>query len=135
MVARGYEITNIFEALRSDAGVGVGDFDNAAWSRARPAQIARYWSGEDAPAGRRAEARALWDEHALLVRFDCHQSEPLVVSAAPRLDRKTIGLWDRDVCELFITPEAGGLHLNSIQPNFSGTWKAGSGVCVGCQAR
>ena len=39
------------------------------------------------------------------MRFDCRQDEPPVVSAEPRTDRKTIGLWDRDVCELFITPE------------------------------
>jgi len=106
MVARGYEITNIFEALRAGAAVEAADFANEAWSRARAAHIARYWSGEDAPEGRRAEARALWDDVGLTVRFDCKQAEPLVVSEKPRLDQKTIGLWERDVCELFITPEA-----------------------------
>lgn len=106
MVARGYEITNIFEASRVSAGVEAEDFSNEAWSRARAAHISRYWSGEDAPEGRRAEARALWDDHGLTVRFDCRQTEPLVVSEKPRLDAKTIGLWDRDVCEIFITPDA-----------------------------
>jgi hypothetical protein len=110
MVARGYEITNIFEALRSRGEVTVGDFDDAAWSRAPAAQIARYWSGEDAPPGRRAQARALWDDAALTVRFDCRQAEPLVVSATPELAKKTIGLWDRDVCEIFITPESEVKH-------------------------
>jgi hypothetical protein len=105
MVARGYEITNIVEALGVEREVSAGDFGEAAWSRARAAQIARYWSGEDAPAGRRAEARVVWDAGGLTVRFDCPQAEPLVVSAAPRLEAKTIGLWERDVCELFITPE------------------------------
>ena len=95
MVARGYELTNIVEALRARGEVAAGDFRNAAWSRARAAQIARYWSGEDAPAGRRAEARVLWDAGGLTVRFDCVQAEPLVVSASPRLEAKTIGLWDR----------------------------------------
>ena len=123
MVARGYEITNIFEALRAERDVAVGDFDNAAWTSARAAQIARYWSGDDAPAGRRAEARALWDERALTVRFDCRQTEPLVVSAAPRLDQKTIGLWDRDVCELFITPEAGEIkHYFEFEVAPTGEW-------------
>src|SRR5213082_2091508 len=107
MVARGYEITNIFEALRAEKDLAVGDFDNAAWSRARAAQIARYWS----------------DERALTVRFDCQQSEPLVVSAAPRLDQKTIGLWDRDVCELFITPEAGEIkHYFEFEVAPTGEW-------------
>jgi hypothetical protein len=123
MVARGYEITNIVEALRVERDLAAGDFDDAAWSRPRAAQIARYWSGEDAPPERRAEARALWNEHALAVRFDCRQAEPLVLSASPRLDRKTIGLWDRDVCELFITPERDAIrHYFEFEVAPTGEW-------------
>jgi hypothetical protein len=107
MVARGYELTNIVEALRAGGEVAAGDFENPAWARARAAHIARYWSGEEAPAGRRAEARVVWDAAGFAVRFDCRQEGPLVVSAAPRLDRKTMALWERDVCEIFVTPEHG----------------------------
>ena len=95
------------EALRVERGLSAGDFDDAAWPRARAARLTRYWSGADAPEGRRAEARVAWDARGFTVRFDCRQEEPLVVSEAPRLDAKTVGLWERDVCELFITPEAG----------------------------
>ena len=98
---------NFVEAARAAGAVRAGDFEAGAWSRARAVRLTRYWSGEEAPEGRRAEARAVWDDEALAVRFDCRQAEPLVVSPAPRLDRKTVGLWERDVCELFITPEAG----------------------------
>src|ERR1044071_2614251 len=79
--------------------------DDAAWERGRAVPVVRYWSGEEAPASRRAEARVLWTAEALCVRFVCGQEEPLVVSPAPRLDEKTIGLWDRDVCEIFVAPE------------------------------
>jgi len=106
MVEHDYQITNVVEALRTEEDVAAGDFGHAAWARARPAHLARYWSGEEAPPGRRAEARLLWGDEALVVRFDCRQAEPLVVSAAPRLDQKTIGLWERDVCELFVAPAA-----------------------------
>ena len=61
-------------------------------------------SGAEAPAGRWAEARVLWTEEALLVRFVCRQTEPLIVTDAPRLDQKTVGLWERDVCEIFVAP-------------------------------
>ena len=101
----GYEITNVVEALRVGRAVAAGDFEDVAWRRARAAHVARYWSGEEAPPSRRAEARVVWDDAGLTVRFDCPQEEPLVVSNAPRLERKTVGLWERDVCELFITPE------------------------------
>ena len=108
-MAAGYEITDTVEALRVEGGVAAGDFGHAAWARARAAHIARYWSGEEAPPARRAEARVAWDDEGFTVRFVCAQAEPLVVSAAPRLDRKTLGLWERDVCEVFITPEAGSI--------------------------
>jgi hypothetical protein len=109
-VARGYEITNVVEALRVGRAVAAGDFDDAAWGRVRAAHVARYWSGEDAPHARRAEARVVWDDEGFTVRFECRQEEPLVVSHAPRLERKTLGLWERDVCEVFITPETGRIR-------------------------
>jgi hypothetical protein len=123
MVARGYEITNIVEALRVERVLAAGDFDDEAWTRARASQIARYWSGEDAPAGRRAEARVVWDAAGLTVRFDCVQAEPLVVSESPKLEAKTIGLWDRDVCEIFITHETREIkHYAEFEVAPTGEW-------------
>lgn len=99
-------LENIVEAVRAGEEVEVGDFEHAAWGAARPASVARYWSGEEAPVERRAEARLVWTDAALGVRFEYRQAEPFVLSAAPRLDRKTLGLWDRDVCEIFVAPDA-----------------------------
>jgi hypothetical protein len=86
--------------------IGVDDFDNEAWQRCRPVTIAHEWSGEPAPIERHAEVRICWSNQALHVRFVGNQHEPLVVSAAPQTDRKTLGLWDRDVCEIYIAPNA-----------------------------
>ena len=90
--------------------VSVGDLDQAAWATTRPAYIQRYWSGAEAPASRHAEARCIWSAKSLTVRFLCQQHEPLVVSSDPELHKKTIGLWERDVCELFIAPDATTPH-------------------------
>ena len=95
---------NVLEARHVRADFAVGEFDHAAWLRARPLQLERYWSGAPAPVERRAEARVLWSDAALYVRFVARRGEPLVVSDQPRLDEKTIGLWERDVCELFVAP-------------------------------
>lgn len=97
---------NIIEASYTSANVAVNDLKHPAWEAAQVAPIKRYWSGEDAPVGRHAEARLLWSDEALCVRFVCHQTEPLVVHPHPQTERKAIGLWDRDVCELFIAPDA-----------------------------
>ena len=82
-----------------------GELDHPKWTQAQPIHITHLWSGEDAPASRHTEARIIWTAEALWVRFDARQTEPLVVSAQPQTATKTLGLWDRDVCEIFIAPD------------------------------
>jgi hypothetical protein len=81
-------------------------FDHADWLKAQPVVISRLWSGQAAPSGRQAEVRILWNQEALVVRFVCQQREPLFVNSHSQIDKKTIGLWDRDVCEIFLAPDA-----------------------------
>jgi hypothetical protein len=97
---------DVVTAHYSESDLGAGGLDHPAWAKASPVQIARKWNGADAPASRRAEARIIWSEESLVVRFVCRQEEPLVVSSAPQVEHKTIGLWNRDVCEIFIAPDA-----------------------------
>lgn len=80
--------------------------EHEAWGKARPVQIMHYWSGQLAPPERHAEVQALWTEKALFVRFVCQQQEPLVISAKPQTAQKTKDLFQRDVCEIFIAPDA-----------------------------
>ncbi|HEU4768297.1 MAG TPA: sugar-binding protein, partial [Pyrinomonadaceae bacterium] len=84
--------------------IAVDQFDHDVWTDCPPVKIEHYWSGEPAPATRHAEARICWSAEALHVRFVGEQHEPLVVSPNPQTDKKTLGLWDRDVCEIFLAP-------------------------------
>ena len=84
----------------------VADFEAEAWNGCQPITIEHYWSGEVAPPARHAEARICWSNEALHVRFVGGQHEPLIVAENPRIDQKTLGLWDRDVCEIFLAPDA-----------------------------
>jgi len=86
--------------------LSIDRLDDPTWKSASLAKITTYWSGETAPKGRQFEARLLWSNTALYVRFDTSQNEPLVVSEKPDLTKKIIGLWERDVCEIFIAPDA-----------------------------
>jgi hypothetical protein len=86
--------------------IAVDDFDNEAWQRCEPVAIAHLWSGAPAAVERHAEARVCWSDEALHVRFAGNQHEPLVVSAEPKTHEKTLGLWDRDVCEIYVAPDA-----------------------------
>lgn len=100
------EVMNILEAAHISADIEADDLEHAAWKAARPVKLERYWSGASAPLERQAEARAVWTPNAFLVRFDCRQHEPLVLSSEPQFAHKTIGLWERDVCEIFIAPKS-----------------------------
>jgi len=93
------------QARYSESDLAVTQFDHAHWTRAQPIKIARHWSGEVAPSARHAEARIIWSDESLGIRFVCNQKEPFIVNSTPQLNHKTIGLWDRDVCEIFIAPD------------------------------
>ena len=95
----------VIEALHTATDLNVGDLKSAEWNQAQPTRIDRYWSGDVAPGSRQAEARILWSMKALHVRFVCQQAEPLIISATPQTAKKTMGLWDRDVCEIFVAPD------------------------------
>ena len=82
----------------------ISELNNAAWNSGKDVLTDKYWSSEKAPAGRHFKTRLLWSANALYVRFEANQAEPLVVSETPNLTSKTRGLWDRDVCEIFIAP-------------------------------
>jgi hypothetical protein len=84
----------------------VADLMNTAWSAADETTIDKYWSNEKAPAGRHFLTRLLWSETSLYVRFDANKGEPLTISEEPDLSKKTIGMWERDVCEIFLAPDA-----------------------------
>jgi cellulose/xylan binding protein with CBM9 domain len=96
--------SEVIHAPYVSVAVGVDDFDSAVWTQCPQVTITHLWSGAPAAAERHAEARVCWSDEALHVRFVGEQHEPLVVSAEPKTDRKTLGLWDRDVCEIYLAP-------------------------------
>jgi len=88
-----------------DADFEINALDSAKWERSADVEIIKYWSGVSAPSSRHFKARSMWSDTALYVRFEANQNEPLVINPEPILAQKTIGLWDRDVCEIFIAPD------------------------------
>lgn len=101
----------------------IDEIENEAWENAETLIIQKYWSGETAPAGRHFTTRLLWSDSALYARFEANQNEPLTVSETPNLQTKTHGLWERDVCEIFVAPAAENFRKYfefEIAPN--GEW-------------
>ncbi len=97
--------TKTIAGVYSDKELEPSEWSDAAWSRAQPVFITQTWAGDPAPESRHSEARILWTDRHLLVRFICRQHEPLIVCPTPQTERKTVRLWDRDVCEVFVSPQ------------------------------
>lgn len=95
----------VVTAPRACAPIDADDVENEVWAQCRPVSIVHLWSGAPAAVERHAEARVCWSDAALHVRFIGKQHEPLIVSTEPKTDRKTLGLWDRDVCEIYLAPD------------------------------
>lgn len=94
------------EIARLEDAFSLADLKNNAWTGAEEVLINKYWSGENSPDGRHFKTKLLWSEAALYVRFEASQVEPLIVSENPNLATKTLGLWNRDVCEIFVAPDS-----------------------------
>jgi alpha-galactosidase len=90
---------------RIEQSLDILQLDSPVWNQAEEISVTEYWSGTTAPWERHFAARLLWSNDALYVRFEANQHEPLVVCEAPDTINKTPGLWDRDVCEIFIAPD------------------------------
>lgn len=89
-----------------DTDFEVGQLGHSAWDQFRNISICTYWNAEPAPVSRQFAAQALWSEPYLYMRFETERGDELVVSTEPRTDVKTIGLWERDVCEIFVAPDS-----------------------------
>jgi hypothetical protein len=90
----------------SDKNRGVLDLlECSSESNSLSLLIETNWDGELCPEERAFVTGLRWSEAGLSVVFEARHDEPIVASSEPQVDAKTIGLWERDVCEIFIAPD------------------------------
>lgn len=85
--------------------IDISNLELDVWKRCSETSVTTYWSGAAAPEARQFSFKMLWSAKKLYVLFSANTGEPLTVAEKPDLTRKSIGLWDRDVCEIFIAPD------------------------------
>lgn len=99
------------------------DFTHPAWRGAAALAIDCQWSGAAAPVELATTARLLWTATDLWVGFECGFTA-LDVDEAPDPAVERVGLWDRDVCEIFVRsprePHAGSYKEFEVAP--TGQW-------------
>lgn len=124
-LARGNEMSNTHTAAavrmadQADAG---GFPKQSSWELASPLRFNTDWQGKNADPERETEVRLLWTPEIFFLRF---RAKYRVITVFPdaepngRRDR----LWDRDVAEVFLQPDASNLRRYKefeVSPN--GLW-------------
>jgi len=84
---------------------GEGFPAKSAWEKAPAFPFTQDWKGENADPERATEVRVLWTPETLFLRFSCKYRKIFVFPDA-RADGWRYELWDRDVAETFLQPDA-----------------------------
>lgn len=92
--------THIDHEIRLEAGRPV-----AEWQSAQPISFCSDWQGKNPDPGRETRVRVLWSERTFYLRFECRYRE-LYMFEDSDPDGRRDQLWDRDVVEAFLQPDA-----------------------------
>jgi len=92
------------------------------WERAPAIRFERDWRGEKADPQRATEVRLLWNEQTLFLRFLARYRELHVFQDA-RADGWRDELWERDVAEAFLQPDANETRVyKELEVSPNGFW-------------
>jgi alpha-galactosidase len=110
-------------ALRLKEGARPEEFPATAWWERAPAiRFERNWRGEHADPQRATEVRLVWNEQTLFLRFFARYRELHVFSDA-RADGWRDELWERDVAEAFLQPDASDPRVyKELEVSPNGFW-------------
>lgn len=97
---------NTAKVSYNSADLRVTDWGNDVWKHCPKVEIKNYWSGDSAENARKSVFQITWTENALLIRFAGNQEELLNVNFSTDFTKKKEKLWERDVFEIFIAPDA-----------------------------
>jgi len=108
--------------LLKDSVKAAGFPEEAWWSQAPAIRFERDWRGELADPHRATEVRLLWNEETLFLRFSARYRE-LHVFPDARADGWRDELWERDVAEAFLQPNAGDERVyKELEVSPNGYW-------------
>jgi len=94
----------------------------AAWEQAPAFRFEHDWRGENPDPQRVTEVRLLWTPDTLFIRFRCSY-RTITVFSDTRADGWRYELWDRDVAETFLQPNASDpLVYREFEVSPNGYW-------------
>ena len=97
----------VLEARRVEQDVKLdGELDEEAWKAAPVARVEYTLVESDARPSLSTAVRCLWSQSHLTFAFDCPFTALTTFEDAPKQGAERLGLWDRDVIEVFLAPSA-----------------------------
>jgi alpha-galactosidase len=110
-------------ALLLKESVGEDAFPKAAcWEKSSTIRFERDWRGEQADPLRATEVRLLWNRDTLFLQFFARYRE-LHVFPDARADGWRDKLWERDVAEAFLQPDASDARVyKELEVSPNGYW-------------
>jgi len=92
------------------------------WKAASPVTFCADWQGLHSDPGRQTEVRVLWTPQTLYLRFECRYRELFVFEDSEANGRRD-HLWDRDVAETFLQPDASRpRYYREFEVSPNGMW-------------
>jgi hypothetical protein len=89
---------------RIDTGDGILSVTSPIWDSIPETSVENDWMGIRSLPERFFLFQVCWNERFFFIRFTASRNEDCLIGANPCGDSKTLGLWNRDVCEIFIAP-------------------------------
>jgi alpha-galactosidase len=116
------ELPTTYALLLKESAGTEGFPKEAWWERAPAIRFERDWKGEQSDPQRATEVRLLWNEQTLFLRFLASYRE-LHVFPDARADGWRDELWERDVAEAFLQPDANDQRVyKELEVSPNGYW-------------
>src|SRR5258708_7647873 len=116
------ELPTAYALLLKESATVEGFPEPSWWERAPAIRFDRDWRSEKADPQRATEVRLLWNEKTLYLRFLARYLE-LHVFPDARADGWRDGLWERDVAEAFLQPDASETRVyKELEVSPNGLW-------------
>ena len=92
------------------------------WSAAKGVSFCEDWQGKNADPLRQTQVRVLWTPSVLYLRFECRYRELFLFEDSDANGRRD-QLWDRDVAEVFLQPDASRpRYYREVEVSANGMW-------------
>jgi len=100
----------VMKAARVESDFQIdGDLGKAAWNQAAPVSVEYTLRDSIARPEITTSVRCLWSDQCVYFAFQCPYTQ-LTVFDPPQREGKRLGLWDRDVVEVFIGADANNIR-------------------------